>query len=361
MSDKIRKPTYIQTRKTQRRLQNLISGLVLGGSIVAATAIVISAPRDPSEDPLPAVAQSRPETKTPGWAQDFSKEPAVIEAHIETSEPSIDLALPVHAATRPEAPELSLAIAHEDETTDFEDRAKRHIDKGELSEALTDMRMHIHASEASQDELFLIGTLARQTQQMELAEAALLQAAALPPERSEIHTELARLYLNIKDSKAARDAARDAIDLDKDNPAAWNVFARSAMQASQWEQAELAMRQALELDPTNPLYHNNAGLLYIYMRRAGDAVDALETSVELYEDDAPYFVFNNLGLAHEMAANLDEAREAFEEALLMNPFYSKAKVNLSRIEASMAKAEEAAAFQTAQGVKLPADAPSDGT
>ncbi len=358
MADKNRNPTYIRTPRTHRRLQNLISGGILAGTVVAATAIIVAAP---DEDAHAASAASTAPTKTtPAWAQNFDNEPAIIEAAAPV-QPTIELEVPVHGAMRPEAPAMSLAIAHEDESTDFADSAKRHIDKGELADALIDMRMHIHASEATQDELFLIGTLARQTKTPEIAEAALLQAAALLPERSEIHTELARLYLDIKESKAARDAARDAIDLDKDNPAAWNVYARSAIQASEFQQAELAMRQALELDPTNPLYHNNAGLLYIYMKRAGDAVDALETSVELYEDEAPHFVFNNLGLAHEMASNLDEAREAFEEALLMNPFYSRAKVNLTRVEASIDKAEEAAAFKTAQGIKVEQPGSSDGT
>jgi tetratricopeptide (TPR) repeat protein len=107
--------------------------------------------------------------------------------------------------------------------------------------------------------------------------------------------------------------------------------------------------KALELDPMNPLIHNNAGLLFLHTKQGGRAVDSLETAVELYDNQAPAFVYNNLGLAHEQVGHYEEAREAFEEALLVSPFYARAKVNLRRIETTIASISEQNAFQTAQG------------
>ncbi len=347
-----RNSDYIQTPRTLRRVRRIATGLILGGSILGASAIVLSVPDEPAQAALPVTTPVAAEriSAQPSWSQTFEVVPSPSDnAQVKLGDPKIELELPIHAE---QGPATSIAFEHSEPDTDFEGRAKAHIDRGELSEALADMRRHIYESEATQDELFVIGILARKTKDLELSETALLQAAVLKPERSEIHTELARLYLDVKDSKAAHDAAKDAIDLDKENPSAWNVYGRIAMQRAEWQQAELALRHALELDPTNPLYHNNAGLLYIYMKRGEDAVDALETAVELYDEEAPHFVFNNLGLAHELAQNLEESREAFEEALLVNPFYSRAKLNLDRIEISLSKAEEAASVQTAQGLAV---------
>lgn len=353
-----RNTDYIQTPRTIRRMRRVLSGLVLGGSILGASAIVLSVPDEPAQAALPTSAPVAAEriSAQPAWSQTFEVVPGPADrAQVKLGDPKIELELPVHTEAGSDSAATSIAFAHDEPDTNFEARAQAHIDEGELSEALADMRRHIYKSEATQDELFVIGILARKTKDLELSETALLQAAVLKPERSEIHTELARLYLTVKDSKAAQDAAKDAIDLDKENPSAWNVYGRIAMQRAEWQQAELAFRHALELDPTNPLFHNNAGLLYIYMKRGDDAVDALETAVELYEDEAPHFVFNNLGLAHELAQNLEESREAFEEALLVNPFYSRAKLNLDRVEGSLAKAEKDSSVQTAQGVTMSDD------
>lgn len=74
--------------------------------------------------------------------------------------------------------------------------------------------------------------------------------------------------------------------------------------------------------------------------------------MDLYDDRAPHFVFNNLGLAHELAGNFEESREAFEEALLISPFYARAKVNLKRLEVTLASLEASRAYETAKGVTI---------
>lgn len=362
MTKKNRNETYIRTPRAAQRVRRIVTGLVLGGSVIAASAIVLSVPEPEqarAEAPVDAVS---PAPARPQWAQRFEAEPSGPEApRVEAGAPTIEAQIPVQAEASPKAPKVALSIPHEDTETDFAKQAEELLDAGDVQGALTAMRKHIHAAEATQEELFTIGTLAREVEAHPLAEAALLEAEALEPARADVLVELSRLYLETGDLAAARDKAMDAVDLSRDNPAAWNTLGRIAMEESQWEQAEMALSHALELDPTNPMYHNNAGLLYIYMKQGVDAVDALETSVELFDNDAPHFVFNNLGLAHELVGNYEEAREAFEEALLMNPFYSRAKVNLRRVEGTLAKREQDSSFQTAQGVSLEPEATRDGT
>jgi Flp pilus assembly protein TadD len=84
------------------------------------------------------------------------------------------------------------------------------------------------------------------------------------------------------------------------------------------------------------MIHNNLGLLYVSMKKPEQAVDALETAVELFGDEVPHYVFNNLGLAYEAAGDLEDARDAFEQALAANPTYSRARVNLERVLTAIA-------------------------
>ena len=350
MSKQSRNPTFIQTPEAARRVRRIITGLVLGGGLIAATAIVLAVP-----EPEPTAKTSI--AAEPEWAQKFEA-PAPAPIAEPTPEAEVEPAAP--------EPGVELAIAHADETTDFADLALRQMDTGDLKDALTSMRRHVFAREATVEELLLIGNLARQTKAMDIAEAALRAAVELAPDRSDLHTELARVFLDTKRLDEAQREAEEAVERDRDNPAAWNLSGRVAMAQSHWQRAEAGLLHALELDPTNAIYHNNAGLLYIYMRRGDDAVEALETAVELFEDQAEHFVFNNLGLAHELAGNYEEAREAFEEALLLNPYYSRAKVNLRRVETTLAQLEAKAAFQTASvpasgAVEDPGAEVGDGT
>ena len=251
-----------------------------------------------------------------------------------------------------EAKKIELAIAHEDEKTDFLHQARKELEDGELKLALVSLRKHIHNNTPDAETLLMLGITGRQLGERALAEAALKKAAELDPQYMVIQQELARVYMGGKEMDKAYLAAQRAISLERDSASSWNLLGRIEMARSEWHRAEIAMRRAVSLEPTNAMFHNNMGLLYIYMREANSAIDSLETAVELFEDDTPHFVYNNLGLAHEMASNHEEAREAFEEALLIRPFYTKARVNLRRVETKIAQLEEKAAFETAQSLSV---------
>jgi tetratricopeptide (TPR) repeat protein len=294
----------------------IFAGVVIGGSILGTTAFLLSAP----------------------YQADYQ---------VESIQPVEEIEMTAEVIA-PEPKKPVLAIVHEEQGVDFVELANQAMNDGDLKGSFTALRKSLHGGVPTVETLLRIGRIGREIGELELAEMALREAENLDANLAEVHVELARIYLRRDQHEQAHDEATKAIGLDKEHAAAWNLVGRSAMSMSNWQRAEAALARAVELDPLNAMYRNNLGLLFIHMKRADDAIDELETAVELFEDEAPHFAFNNLGLAHEMAGNYEEARAAFEEALTVSPFYARAKVNLDRIEKRIAQVEEKAAFDTAK-------------
>jgi tetratricopeptide (TPR) repeat protein len=311
-------------QKKQDTATRIFAGVVIGGSILGTAAILLSAPYQAEYRSEPI--QAAPVTQALQAAPVEMEPEVVVDAEPE---------------------EIELSLPHMD-PTNFTQQASDELAAGDFKAALVSLRKSIHGREPAAGELLEIGRVAREIGEKAIAEQALLDAERKAPKNVTIKVELARLYLDTLRAEEAHSLAAEAVALDREDAAAWNLVGRSAMELSNWERADAALSQAVEIDPLNAMYRNNLGLLYIRMKRADQAVDELETAVELFEDRAPHFVFNNLGLAHELAGNLEEAREAFAEALAISPFYARAKVNLRRIETTITMEEEKKAFETAK-------------
>ncbi|MEL7372626.1 MAG: tetratricopeptide repeat protein, partial [Myxococcota bacterium] len=256
----------------------------------------------------------------------------------DVAAPKAEIPKPEASATEKKPKEIVFAIAHADDV-DYEAQALAFVDEGEPKKALVALRKHLHTAKETPDLLLVLGRLAREVRQRDLAEQALKKGIALDTTRGDLSVELARVYLDTGKAKKAERAARRALRANREDASAWNQLGRSAMAQSRWELAEVAYKRAVHLEPVDGLIQNNLGLLYVYMKNGPKAVDTLERAVELLDDSTPYFVFNNLGLAHELVGQNEEAREAFEEALLLNPFYTRAKVNLDRVESAIESVE----------------------
>lgn len=324
----------IARKKKNHLLGKVFAGFVIGGSILGTAAILLSGP----------------------YKNEYPAEPLPIEENVEAKveAPVLQMEPEVVAAeelAEPEPKKPSLAIEHQDAETDFVVRAGEELADGDLKAAFTSLRKSLYGVEPTVDVLLRIGRIGREIGELSLAEQALKEAAALDQTDAVVKVELARIYMKMDRAEDAHEVATEAIELDRENPSAWNLVGRAAMSLSRWQRAEAALSQAVELDPLNAMYRNNLGLLFIYEKRADAAIDELETAVELFEDEAPHFTFNNLGLAHELAGNYEEAREAFEEALVISPFYATATVNLRRVETTIANLEEKRAFETAKSVE----------
>jgi Flp pilus assembly protein TadD len=248
---------------------------------------------------------------------------------------------PVATSTRAQesAAEPTLAIEHHDADVDYHQIAVERLADDDSKAAFIAIRKHLYDHPATSEDLIELVRLGRELKEFRVAELAVEALGKAGAITTDIALETARLHFAEGDLDGAAKAARRAIKLDADNGAAWNLAGRVAMEKSQWERAEMAFRRAAGLEPTDGMIHNNLGLLYIHMKRGQDAVDAMETTVDLF-DDVPDLVYNNLGLAYELNGRLEDAREAFEKALADNPDYGRAQANLDRVVLEIADFDE---------------------
>ncbi len=348
-----------KTRLT--RLEKVLVGLVAGGGVIATLAVMW-----PSQEDLQIHASSPARATRMNTATQVA--PAMQVATVVAPAAPVNT---VDAGTTEVAGKRPLIAVQDDEPvaedeieepgdgpTDYESVALKDLDRGDVESAFTNLRKHLYRHEPTAEVLLQIGRLGRQLKELAVAEQALLDAGALDPSDAEIPVELGRIYLDSGALQDARWQARQAIRLDKNNTAAWNLAGRVAMAESEWQRAEQAFRQAAGLVPTDAMVHNNLGLLYIHMGRGAAAVDSLETSVALFDAEVPDFVYNNLGLAYELNKQIEDAREAYHLALAANPDYAKARVNMERVN-KMEVTQTQTQTQTATKATDADDVPTD--
>jgi len=84
-----------------------------------------------------------------------------------------------------------------------------------------------------------------------------------------------------------------------------------------------SLREAVLLDPENPLFRNTLGVVYLDMRRPADAQAEFQLAVERDPDYAE--AYHNLGLAHAEQGRFAEAVGAYRKALSF-PTYATPEV-----------------------------------
>jgi Flp pilus assembly protein TadD len=142
------------------------------------------------------------------------------------------------------------------------------------------------------------------------AKLMFVAAAKLSPKQAAPHVELARLAIAAKDKAVAVNEAQKAVNRAPESSQAFNTLGRAELLRFAYDKAEVAFRQAAELDATNGWAWNNLGLVMLDQKRYQEAADAFASATAL--PTAEGYMFNNLGTALEQLDQLDDARVAFE-------------------------------------------------
>jgi tetratricopeptide (TPR) repeat protein len=110
---------------------------------------------------------------------------------------------------------------------------------------------------------------------------------------------------------------------------------------AQWEDAIVAYRRVVAIDPTYAAAWNNLGLLLHRMGRYDEAHDAYEAA--LAQDATCCEAVYNLGSLAEDRGEVDEAVRCYRQALALSPDYGDAHFNLAGALARSGRADEAVA------------------
>jgi tetratricopeptide (TPR) repeat protein len=137
-------------------------------------------------------------------------------------------------------------------------------------------------------------------------------------------------------------AFRRAVSLREQWPEAWHALAFACVQSKQYGEAIKAARQAIAQAPNRPNYWNTLALAYSYL---GDWNSTVQT---LYEEQqhmaqATSYDWYNLGNAYSNAGHEQEAINAYNQSLRMNPRFGDAWNNLGIAEQMVGNDTEAMA------------------
>ena len=86
-----------------------------------------------------------------------------------------------------------------------------------------------------------------------------------------------------------------------------------------FDQAEAEVREAIRTDPDYPDAYNFLGQVLIKQNRRQEAIDAFRKAVSYPLYSTPDVAYYQLGLALEMEGDMQNARQAFEDALKVAP------------------------------------------
>lgn len=173
------------------------------------------------------------------------------------------------------------------------------------------------------------GTALRELKAYDEAERDLLRAIRLSGRHAPAHAALAVLYdLRGRYGPADEHHGR-AIDLDDQNAQYWNDWGFSFHLRRADDKAIEAFRMALELDPGLRRARNNLGFSYA---RVGDFTRAAQ---QFALGGSPAEAKNNLGFAYEAAGRLTQARDAYREAMWLDPTLRQARGNFAGVVARL--------------------------
>jgi len=144
------------------------------------------------------------------------------------------------------------------------------------------------------------------------------------------------------------EAAREyeyVVALDHDNFMGWGNLGAAYTMAGDFESALSTYQRALAIEPRQKVY-SNLGLMYYYLGRHRDAIEAQRKSVELAPND--HLAWSNLGDTLWVGGQKEEARVAFETAetlataaLEVNPNDPNYLMDLAWITAMLNRPKEA--------------------
>jgi len=184
--------------------------------------------------------------------------------------------------------------------------ALQHHGAGNLGEAEGIYRQILDVNPDHPVALHLLGVIAYQSGNNDVARDLIAKAVALQPDYAEAHNNLSNVHREL----------------------------------GQLEDAVACCRKAIALNPDYAEAHNNLGIALQELNRLDDAIASYEKSLAIEPDPE---VYTNLGSAYQELSRLDDAVANYEKALAIHPGFAEAHNNLGKVFQELGNLEEAIA------------------
>jgi len=114
-------------------------------------------------------------------------------------------------------------------------------------------------------------------------------------------------------------ALKQAIDLDPDNPIYRNALGVVMLDLKRPTEAQVELEKAVQLDPNYAEAQHNLGLCYAEQGRFADAIAAYRRALAIPTYTTPEVAYHNMGNAYLAMGRLQEASESYRAALQLDP------------------------------------------
>ena len=218
--------------------------------------------------------------------------------------------------------------------------AVEHHQAGRLQDAEHIYRQILRADPNHADALQLLGAIATQVGNHEVAVDFITRAIEVNPDAPNFHSNLAVAYRALEKLDEAEAAIRRALQLEPDYAEAHFNLANTLQAKGKLDEAAASYRQALRVKPDYAHAQNNLGNVMTEQGRHEEAEAAYRQASRLNPDYA--HAHNNLGNSLAKQARHKAAEDAYRRALQIDPQYADAFHNLGNTLVAEGKLDEAA-------------------
>ena len=186
------------------------------------------------------------------------------------------------------------------------------------------------------------------------------KAVELMPKMANSHCQLGNIYTRRGKFKLAIEQYQKALQLDQDLAEAYHGLGHIRLKQNQAEQALESYQEAIKREPYNQAFHYNLATAYRRLNRMEEARDQMKyfQETKAYQDTVQrqrkesqknpknVLLYAQLAETHLAVNNINEAIEAYQTAIILQPSFVIGHNNLGTIYTQQGKFEEAIdAFQ----------------
>jgi predicted O-linked N-acetylglucosamine transferase (SPINDLY family) len=219
--------------------------------------------------------------------------------------------------------------------------AIEHHRAGRLETAAHHYRQILAVEPKHAHALHLLGVVARQRGNHELAVEYIGQAIALDGNVAPFHNNLGNALKDLRKLDEAIGCYRRALELKPDDPEAHNNLGVALKDQGKLDEAVACYRRALVLQPGYAEVHGNLGVALKDQGKLDEAVACYRRALELKPDFAA--AHSNLGNALQDLGRPEEAIACHRRALQLKPEYAEAHNNLGNALKDQGHLDEAIA------------------
>jgi len=205
----------------------------------------------------------------------------------------------------------------------------QHHGAGNLAQAEQIYRSVLQADANCAGAWHLLGVIAHQVGQQQVALEYITRAIELWPNDAGFYSNLGEVYRHLERRDEAIQAYNKAISMQPEHPEALSNLGNVLDELGRYEEAKVALESALRLRPNYPAALSNLGNVY---KALGDAQQASHCYREAVKFDPNFSQgHNNLGTLLEAQADIAGAELCFREAVRIRPEFADAWYNLGGV------------------------------